>query len=263
MARRKIAAIQERHKQISLLIKEHGKTTVKQLCDRFGVSVVTIRNDLAMLEDNGTIIRTHGGAIAAQKKEIELPLPFDMREEKNFAAKQAIGKAAADMVNDGEVIFIDGRTTASEMRHYLKQKKDVTIITPSIVVTYWLAATSNLNIYILNGFFNRDSYSATGVPSLEFSSQWNLSKAFFGASGFTFQEGFSDPHIGFVEQKKIIMQKARRKIALVDSSKWGTISLATYARPQDIDLIITDNQISQGDLKNAMDAGIDVHVVNK
>lgn len=262
MGKRNLAAIQERHKQITQMIKDRGEVSVKQLCDTFGMSGVTIRNDLALLEDNGSIIRTHGGAIAVKDNEFEMMLPFDAREEKNFSAKRAIGKAAADMVDDGEVVFIDGGTTASEMRHYLKGKKEVTIITPSIVLTYWLAATTNLRIYILNGFLNRDSYSATGIPYLEFASQWNLSKAFLGATGFTVEEGFSDPHIGFVEQKKIIIQKARKKIALVDSSKWGTVSFSTFAQADEIDLIITDGKLSENNLKHTQNSGIDIKLVD-
>ncbi len=264
MRMRNAVAIESRQEKILQMIRESGKISVRQLYDTFGMSVVTIRNDLILLEEQGLIIRTHGGAIAVQDKDTKdegTITPFDLREENNFDIKQRIGKAAAELVNDGEVIFIDGGTTASEMRHYLKDKRDITIITPSIVVTYWLAVTTNLNVYVLNGFFRRSSYSTTGIPAMDFLADWNLSKAFFGAAGFTDTEGLSDLHIGFVEQKKIIAQKARMNIGLIDSSKWGLVSLGSFVRPEDIDLIISDTDVPAEDVERTRSLGIEVRLV--
>ena len=262
MRKRNAAVIEDRQEKILEIVRREGRASVKKLCEIFDMSIVTIRNDLTLLEEKGLVIRTHGGAIAVQEKEEGMLLPFDVREERNFTAKQAIGRAAAELVNDGEVIFIDGGTTASEMRHYLTDKKDVTIITPSIVVTYWLAVTSSLNIYVLNGFFKRDSYSTVGIPSLDFMDQWNLSKAFFGAAGFTAKAGLSDLDAGFVEQKKIIAEKAHMNIGLVDSSKWGIISLSSFAPPDNIDLLITDTETPEASIEDARNLGIDVRTVS-
>lgn len=264
MRKRNALAIEDRQEKILDLIKKNGKATIKELCNVFNMSIVTIRNDLIYMEQQGQVIRTHGGAIAV--KEVsgsdEMIIPFDIREEENYGTKHQIGKAAADLVNDGEVIFIDGGTTASEMRHYLKDKKDITVVTPSIVVTYWLAVTSGISIYVLNGFFKRDSYSTAGVPAIDFMSQWNLSKAFFGAAGYTDKDGLSDLDFGFVEQKKVIVEKAHTVIGLVDSSKWGTISLGSFAAPGEIDIIITDGGVPGDEVERTRSLGIDVHVVN-
>ncbi len=262
MRKRNAVAIGDRQKKILEIIRQKGKTTVKELCDIFGMSIVTIRNDLAFLEEEELILRIHGGAIAVQEKAEGLILPFNVREERNFEAKHKIAKAAAELVNDGEVIFVDGGTTASEMRHYLVDKKDVTIITPSIVMTYWLAVTSNLSIYVLNGFFKRDSYSTVGTPALDLMPQWNLSKAFFGAAGFTIAEGLSDLHTGYVEQKRIIVQKAKTRIGLVDSSKWGILSLGSFASPQEIDILITDSNAPAEEVQDAKEKNIDVRIVD-
>jgi DeoR/GlpR family transcriptional regulator of sugar metabolism len=262
MRKRNAVAIESRQEKILEIIRNDGRVSVKELCDTFDMSIVTIRNDLSLLEDKGLVIRTHGGAIAVKEQEEGMTLPFDIREERNFTAKQAIGKAAAELINDGEVVFIDGGTTASEMRHYLVGKKDVTIITPSIVVTYWLAVTSNLNIYVLNGFFKRDSYSTVGIPSLDFMSKWNLSKAFFGAAGFTPESGLSDLDAGFVEQKKIIAEKAHMNIGLVDSSKWGILSLGSFAAPDNINMLITDDSTPIESIEKTRNIGIEVRQVS-
>jgi len=261
MRKRNAIAIVDRQEKILEIIRQNGKTTIKDLCNMFGMSIVTIRNDLSFLEGEGLILRIHGGAIAVQEKDEGLILPFDVREERNLEAKQKIAEAAAEMVDDGEVIFIDGGTTASEMRHYLAGKKDITIITPSIVMTYWLAVTSDLSIYVLNGYFKRDSYSTLGAPALDLMPNWNLSKAFFGAAGFTIPEGLSDLHSGYVEQKRIIVEKAKKRIGLVDSSKWGILSLGSFAAPDEIDILITDKNAPAESIDNARQAGIDIKIV--
>ncbi len=262
MSKRNAILIENRLEKMAEIIKSREKVSVQELCEIFDMSVVTIRNDLILLESKGLIIRTHGGAMAVKDPSENIPVPFDIREEKNFEAKQAIGKSATELVNPGEVIFIDGGTTASEMRLYLKDKKDVTIITPSITVTYWLAVTTDLKIYVLNGLFKRDSYSTTGIPALDFMSQWNLSKAFFGAAGFTANEGLSDLDYGFVEQKRIIAEKARTNIGLIDSAKWGIISLGSFISAEQIDIIITDEKAPKEEVKKAVDMGIDVRIVS-
>ena len=147
------------------------------------------------------------------------------------------------------------------MPPYLSTKKDLTVITPSIDVAYWLIINTPFNVYMLNGFINRKSHSTIGEPYEAFMSEWNIAKAFCGAAGFTLVEGLTDNHIGFVEQKKVIAKKARAVIGLIDSSKLGKVSLGTFARIEEIDIIITDSGI-QKEMKLMMEvAGILVILV--
>ncbi len=233
--------IEERQAVILKLVKEHGRVTVKELCDRFSVSVATVRTDLAELEGIGKLRRTHGGALAATRD--AQPIPFGTRRMFYGAEKKGIGKAAAALVKEGEVIFIDGGTTAPEMRRFLADKQNVTVITPSIEVAYTLGSAGSLSVYLLNGFLNRDSLSTIGVPGEDMLLQMNISKAFCGAAGFTLQDGLTDIHMGFVEQKRAICSHARMVIGLVDHSKIGVTSLASFAKLEDVDTIVTDRAL--------------------
>jgi DeoR/GlpR family transcriptional regulator of sugar metabolism len=117
MGKSKDRFIEERHDQILNILSERRRVSVKELCDHFGVSLVTIRNDLKHLKSHGKIIRTHGGALTIEDSP-QIP-SFLIRKGKNTDLKQAISKFAAGLINDGEVIFIDGGTTASEMPPFL------------------------------------------------------------------------------------------------------------------------------------------------
>ena len=145
--------IEERQQHIIELLQEYGRITVKELCQLFSVSNVTIRNDLNELERRGLLVRTHGGAMAADQSSPEIP--FNLRMKKHSEEKERMAKAAADLIGDGEAVFIDGGTTATVIRLFLQDKSDVTIITPSIEIASYLSHHTSINIcnYCLNRRF--------------------------------------------------------------------------------------------------------------
>jgi DeoR/GlpR family transcriptional regulator of sugar metabolism len=243
--------IEERHAVILKLVKERQRVTVQELCERFSVSVATVRADLTELEEMGRIRRTHGGAIPADRE--APPVPFGTRRMLYGAEKRSIARAAAGLVKDGEVIFIDGGTTAAEMPRFLVDRINITVITPSIEVASWLHTATPISVYLLNGFLNRDSLSTIGVPSEDSILQMNIVRAYCGAAGFTVGDGLTDVHMGFVEQKRVICRHARQVIGIVDHSKIGVTSLATFASLDDTDAIITDRAIPE-DMRAELDA---------
>jgi DeoR family transcriptional regulator of aga operon len=249
---------EERHRKILEVLNEQRRITVKELCDHFKVSMVTVRNDLNELQKHGRLVRTHGGAMAIDGP--ALVPSFDVRRQTSGESKRAIGRAAAGLVEDGEVIFIDGGTTAAEMPPFLAEKKDITVITPGIAVAYWLIEHTPFNVYMLNGFINRKSCGTIGEPYEGFMSEWIISKAFCGAAGFTLGEGLTDNHIGFVEQKRVIVKKAKITVGLVDSSKLGKISLGCFACAEDVNVIVTDRGVSREMLSEIKARGIEVIV---
>jgi DeoR/GlpR family transcriptional regulator of sugar metabolism len=249
---------EERHRKIIEVLSEQRRVTVKELCEHFDVSMVTVRNDLNELQKHGKLVRTHGGAMAIDGPAL-IP-SFDVRRQTSGESKRAIGKAAAGLVEDGEVIFIDAGTTAAEMPPFLTEKKDITIITPGLAVAYWLIQNTPFNVYMLNGFINRKSCGTIGEPYEGFMSEWIISKAFCGAAGFTLNEGLTDNHIGFVEQKRIIAKKAKVTVGLVDSTKFGKVSLGCFAKAEEVNVIVTDRSISRETLAEIEARGIEVVV---
>jgi DeoR/GlpR family transcriptional regulator of sugar metabolism len=238
-----IKFIEERQQHIVEILQEYGRITVKELCKLFDVSDVTIRNDLNDLEKGGLLTRTHGGAMSTNQTSPETP--FYVRMQKHTDEKERMAKAAAEMIVDGEAAFIDGGTTASGIRFFLQDKKDITIITPSIDIASYLAHHSSINIFVMGGFLKRESFSTLGTSCADVIKEWNISKAFLGAYGFDANHGLTDIHTGFIEQKKFITEHANTIIGMVDSSKWGKVSLDTFTPIDKIDVIISDNSASK------------------
>jgi len=242
--------IEERQQRIIELLQEYGRITVKELCRLFNVSNVTIRSDLNELERKGFLKRTHGGAMAADHNSPEIP--FNLRMKKHSEEKERMAKAAAELIIDGEAVFIDGGTTVTVIRLFLKEKNDITIITPSIETASYLSHNTSLDIFVMGGFLKRESFSTLGASSENVIKDWNISKAFYGAYGFTPEHGLTDIHTGFIEQKKFIAGKAQTNIGMIDSSKWGKVSLDTFLPTKDIDIIISDKN-SPPDMIEAME----------
>jgi DeoR/GlpR family transcriptional regulator of sugar metabolism len=251
--------IEERQQHILNLLKEYGRITVKELCREFKVSNVTIRNDLNELEKKGMLLRTHGGAISSYETGGEQP--FFVRMHKHPDEKQRMAKAAADLIRDGEAIFIDGGTTASVMKLYLFDKKDLTIVTSSIEVVSHLASHDSIEIFMMGGFFKRESLSTLGASSANVIENWNITKAFYGAYGFSIEHGLTDVHPGLIEQKHYIANKAVTNIGLLDSSKWGKVSRDTFLPADKIDIIITDNDAPKDMIAAMKDRGIEYILV--
>jgi len=250
---------EERHAAILKLVKEDGRVTVEDLCRRFSISLATARNDLKALEGMGRIRRTHGGALAAGYD--SQPLPFSTRRMYYGEEKRAISRAASGLIKDGELVFIDGGTTAAEMRGFFGNKQGVTIITPSLEIGRFLTTTTkSVSVYMLNGFVNSDSLATVGAPDEEFIARTNIAWAFCGAAGFTLQDGLTDLDMGFVEQKRVICRYARKVVGLVDHSKISVTSLGSFAGIDQIHTIITDRALPEEMARGLEERGIAVIV---
>ncbi len=227
---------EERQKKILSLIKEKNRLSVRELSAFFNVSEVTIRNDFNKLAEEGSIIRTHGGALS--QDDLKTELPVNLRKNKKMDVKRRIGKKASELISDGEVIFIDASTTAGEIAPFLKDKHEITAITNSLECAVSLARSTNVEIMILGGIVRKKSLSVVGgnTPMAK------ISKAFFGAWGFSIKDGLTDVNPMEIEVKKNIAKESIERIALVDSSKWGKVSYGTFMETGIISTIITDEQ---------------------
>ena len=123
----------DRRRKIHEALKEAHNISINDLCDMFGVSKNTIRRDIADLQEKGIIEKVYGGIVLADPP-VNAPEPFAFRAGRNAEAKKLIGRLAADLVNDGDVIYIDSGTTTMHMVPYLLDKQRLTIVTASVHV---------------------------------------------------------------------------------------------------------------------------------
>lgn len=230
--------------------------SVADLSERFHLSQATIRSDLDALAAQGMLVRTHGGAIAPDRSDLELSL--DVRRRIHSTQKQRIGAAAAAMVEDGEAIVLDASTTALSLAHQITGRRELTVITNCLVTAMALLGTPGVTVLMPGGFLRRGSVSLVGSEGNDFFKQFNLQKGFFGAQGFTLEEGLTEVDNAEEAVKRDLVIHAKQVIALIDSSKWGRVGFVSFASIEQLDCVITDEGAPPDMVASLQEAGVDV-----
>jgi DeoR/GlpR family transcriptional regulator of sugar metabolism len=229
----------ERQQRIMAIITRNGRASVSELSLMFGVSEVTIRADLQALAAGDLIMRTHGGAMLAPRAP---ELSLTLRRQQQVDAKDRIGVAAAGLVDNGDAIFLDASSTALALAHALRQRRDLTVLTNSLVVAQSLLDASGVTVVMTGGTLQRETVSLMGTDGLAILRKYNLKAGFFGAHGLSFPEGLTDVSAGEAEVKRQVVALCRQVVALIDATKWGRVGPASFARPEDLQVIVTDTQ---------------------
>lgn len=228
-----------RRQEMLNLLRHNGQVSVSQLSQKFGVSEVTIRNDLQILVERNLIIRTHGGAIPVEA----LPeISLNLRRTQKTTEKERIGFLAAQLIEDGEAVFLDTSSTALALMQQLKKRRELTIITNSLAIAQTSIDHNGLTIVIIGGIYQRDTDSLVGLKGIEMLRQFHIQKGFFGAHGISYPEGLTDVSYTEAELKREVIKMCRKAIAIVDSSKWNRVGFSSFARLEDISAVVTDTK---------------------
>jgi DeoR/GlpR family transcriptional regulator of sugar metabolism len=258
------AFARERQTHIARIVEEHGRARVNDLATRFGVSSVTIRKDLLVLENEGRLVRTHGGAIVPERSRPELA--FEIRERLQQAEKSRIGTTAAGLVQDGESIVMDASTTALAVARRLAARggwSQLTIITNGLRLASELAGSSGITVLMLGGRVRWEALSVVGQLGDGLFARINVQKAFVGAAGFTIESGLSDATDEEAQIKRSMIAAAREVIAIVDSTKWERAAFATFCPTDQIDIVLTDDRAPAPMLAGLRERGIDIRLVDE
>jgi DeoR/GlpR family transcriptional regulator of sugar metabolism len=248
--------LEERRQAIRELVQAEGRATVADLSERFGVSEVTIRVDLQALADQGLLIRTHGGAIPVGYGLQELSLV--KRRQQQVSQKARIARAGADLVRDGEAVFLDSSSTTLAMVDAIKPRRDLTVVTNSLVVAQELLGLPNLTVVMPGGTLHHDTVSLIDADGLALLEGYNIAKGFFGAHGLTLEDGLTDVSEAEAHVKQSLVRMCRQVICVLDSTKWGRAGVASFAEIADANTVITDDAAPADLVKAVRALGVDV-----
>jgi len=250
---------EDRREEIIRYLNEQGLVKVTELSNIFQVTEETVRRDLERLESEGYLKRTHGGAvkIAATQEETA----FHIRNMRNRYEKQLIGKKAAELVQPGDVIAVDASTTALQFVHYLKDKKDLVVITYALKVVMALAGNPDITVICTGGTLHSRTLSFVGPLVENALASYNIKKAFISCKGVTLEEGITESTEVQARVKAEMLRGAREGILLADHDKFGTAALATVAPVTAVQAVITDGGIADAELEKLQQAGIKIVIV--
>lgn len=244
---------EERQQRVLEALQKQSRIKVMELAALLNVSPATIRRDLDELETAGLLQRTHGGALLRPQARFE-PTFFE-KEDQYLAQKEQIGYLAASMINPGETIIIDAGTTTFQMLKYLREKRNLTIITNAINFAKEFTADHNIELIMIGGTVRLNTQALVGPLSEANLKNFHADKAFIAANGCMPQKGLTTPNLSEAYTKRAMAQAATEVIAVLDHSKFGQINLATIIPLSEVDLIITDSGIAPACRKELEDAG--------
>ena len=253
--------ILKRHKDILRLFEEHERITIKELSKLMNSSPTTIRSDLTHLENLNLIKKYHGGAILVKQKKTINELIFSNREYLNNKEKKLITDEALNHISDGQCIILDASSTSFTLSKKLNIFNRLTVITNGIYNMLALKDIPNINLIFIGGVVTKQSGSIEGLLGEDLVRNISADTIFFSAHSFSLGEGATDFNIYEVSLKKLMIERANKKIALLDSTKLGTSSVASFCDFENIELLITDSNSDKPTVKKFEEHGLNVKVV--
>lgn len=215
-----------------------GRISTKELSELLQASTVTIRNDINKLDDLGFIKKVHGGALSNAKVS-NSEIPAVAKSFYQTTEKIEIGRLAASLVHDGDIIILDSGSTILEVANAVTAR-DLTIITNDIQTAYVLACNKHVSLIVAGGTCEPNLFTLSGDLPVKLFESLRVDIAFLGCDALDFREGISNRTFSEVAIKRAMMNAANRVVAVVDSSKLGTSVFANVCKMEEIDVLITD-----------------------
>lgn len=250
----------ERRALILSKLQDNKEVYVTSLSQQFGISEVTIRNDLNELQRRNLVIRTRGGAVRVPKVESDKDTAVESKRMYNTAEKKAIGRLAASFIQNNETIVLDSGTTTLEIAKNLDRLQRLTIITNSMDIALELLRYNRFTIILLGGHLRLTSHSLVGPLAEATLRNFYCDKLFLGIDSFNMEEGVSTPNIEEAHLNQNMIEKAKEVIAVCDSSKFNRRSFAFIAPVNKINSVITDSAVPQEVRSKLKEEGVNLYI---
>lgn len=251
---------EERRFRIREILATQRTISASELCGTLEVTPATIRRDLAALEDEGVLVRSHGGAVSRMSSTKFQP-SYDTLARSNSDEKQAIAREAEKLILDGDTVFLEGSTTVVELAGRLHNRNRLTVVTNSPTIVGQLQHSAGVTVLCTGGDLQKDTVYFSGEWAQRVLSEIRLDKAVLGVSAIDPSYGISTANHAEAQIKKMIVKAAKTRIALADHSKFGKQSFAYVGPVNDIHTLVTDSGTESKYIDNLREAGLDVIIV--
>lgn len=246
----------ERRQSLLDILRKQPGLRVPELAVALNVSEGTVRNDLNALEEQGLLMRVHGGAVLNQQDQFQNN-SFVRRYQQNAAAKLAIAREAAALVKDSDSILLDASSTVYYLAKALAERRHLRVMTNGFEVARELAQNTTNTVILLGGVVNNESSSVTGLLSEHIIEELSIQKAFLSCSGFSLERGMTEVLLAEAQLKRKAIESSQQLFALIDSTKFGKEDLTSFARPEKINCLFTDTRLSSDWTARLKQAGIE------
>ncbi|MFI9554284.1 DeoR/GlpR family DNA-binding transcription regulator [Nonomuraea endophytica] len=249
----------DRWNAILELLAQEGRLSVEEAAQALEVSTATIRRDFDQLAQQQMLMRTRGGAVA---QSVSYDLPLRYKTARHADEKHRIAAAAAELVNPGAVIGLNGGTTTSELARTLATQSTLesgfTIVTNALNIASELTVRQHVKIVVTGGVARQQSYELIGPLANGVLDQVTLDAAFLGVDALDAELGASAHHEGEASVNHLLVSRATQVVVVADSSKIGKRAFARICPLSEIDTLVTDEQLSNALFDQISEAGVKV-----
>src|SRR4051812_33287185 len=230
----------DRRSRVLELIRQRGFASLPALAEALAVSESTVRRDLDFLEESGVAQRTHGGVFYTG------PSPklahFDQRQSLNWDKKRQIAVAASGLIDDNDTILLDGGSTTYELAQLLVGRP-LQVVTNSLPVANLFTSSENADLVLIGGYVHTKTGVSLGPYANQMLAGLNVRRAVISVAGIN-ERGCYNSNLLLVETERAMMTSAEEVIVVADSTKLGHRSLSQLCELKDIDVLVTDNEIT-------------------
>jgi len=250
---------EERRIRIRDILSTQRTVTAAQLTDLLQVTPATIRRDLTALEEEGILVRSHGGA-SSRTASTRFQPPYDALLRTNRAEKQAIARAAEKLILDGDTIFLEGSTTVYEMARHLGRRSRLTVVTNSPPILFLFQHSPGVTVICTGGELQKEQSYLSGMWTSRALDEIRLDKAVLGITAIDVGYGMSTASHAEADVKKRLIKASRHRIALCDHSKFGRQNFAFVGPVTDLHALVTDDATDTEIVSDVRKAGVEVIV---
>jgi DeoR family fructose operon transcriptional repressor len=247
----------DRQHAIYMLALKQGSVDAADLADRYGVTTETIRRDLSDMQSRQLLHRVHGGAIPVERMNHE-PL-VEARDMVNADAKLRIATKAVAEVPDRGSIIIDSGSTGQRLAEVFPVDRDVHVVTNSLLTALTLSRRGLRELTVLGGSVRTKRHAMVDDTTRAELQPMAIDVLFMSCDGLSFQHGLTTPYREEHTIKRAMIERARRVVALVDQSKFGNVQMFSFARFDEIDVLVTDSRADPEDVEFLASHGMTVH----
>ena len=231
----------ERQNKILEILAEKQAASVEELCHMLYSSGATIRRDLQILENNGLIHRTHGGAVYVDGNAKDFPLT--LRESENLGPKNTVAQKAVQYIRDGQTLFMDASSTVCRLAERLTGFQHLRVITNGLKTANILSEIDGVDVYCTGGRLRENAKSLMGTHAIDFVSRFNADLAFFSCRGVMPEIGITESNEDEAALKIMYMRNAAKVVLMCDSSKLGKQYFCKVGTLDHIWKLVTDIQL--------------------
>lgn len=249
----------QRRMEILELLQRDKVVEVNKLAEKYNVTTMTIRRDLALFEKQGLVVTNYGGAYSRQNSPAELN--FHFKSELRVEKKKWIAKAASQMICRGDSIIVDSSSTTLQLTPFLQGKK-LTIITNCWAFANCLHMTERMQLILAPGEYNENSAGTISTLTIDFFQRFSADIVFMATTGCSIESGATVANLTESDVKRSMMHAGRKRVLLVDSSKFEQTSLVKYADLTEFDYVVTDADADPQYIERMREEGIKVIVAS-